>query len=207
MFTGIVAEIGRVVSILPGKLTVGAGLVLKGLELGASVAVNGACLTVISFDEKSFQVDLAPETERRSNLGQLKKGDPLNLERALGLGGELGGHLVQGHVDGTGNIVSIQPESSAAIFRFSAPPEIQRYLVEKGFIAIEGVSLTITGLGSEYFEVSVIDFTRRNTVLQYRKVGDSVNLEIDIMAKYAEKFMRPQPSRITPGFLAENGFG
>ena len=114
---------------------------------------------------------------------------------------------MQGHVDGTGQIGAIRPEGRAAIFRFNAPPEIQRYLVEKGFIAIEGISLTITGLGSDYFEVSVIDFTRRNTVLQYRRVGDSVNLEIDIMAKYAEKFMRPQPSsRITLGFLRENGF-
>lgn len=206
MFTGIVAEIGQVTSLLPGKLTVGAGKILKGLELGASVAVNGACLTVISFDDKSFQVDLAPETERRTNLGQLKKGDPVNLERALGLGGELGGHLVQGHIDGIGQISGIQPEDSAAIFRFSAPLEIMRYLVEKGFIAIEGISLTITGLGPQYFEVSVIDFTRRNSILQYRKVGDSVNLEIDIMAKYAEKFMRPQPSSISLSFLRENGF-
>ena len=207
MFTGIVTEIGQVVSILPGKLTVGGAAIMKGLELGASVAVNGACLTVTAFDDKSFQVDLAPETERRTNLGQLKKGDPLNLERALGLGGELGGHLVQGHVDGTGQISAIRPEGGAAIFRFTAPAEIQRYLVEKGFIAIDGISLTITGLGSDYFEVSVIDFTRRNTVLQYRQAGDSVNLEIDIMAKYAEKFMRQRPSsNITMGFLRENGF-
>ena len=133
MFTGIVAEIGQVVSILPGKLTIGGRTILKGLELGASVAVNGACLTVTTFDDKSFQVDIAPETERRTNLGQLKKGDPVNLERAMGLGGELGGHLVQGHIDGTGQLSSIRPESSAAIFRFSAPPEIMRYLVEKGF--------------------------------------------------------------------------
>jgi riboflavin synthase len=207
MFTGIVTEIGQVISILPGKLTVGGMAILKGLELGASVAVNGTCLTVTGFDDKSFQMDLAPETERRTNLGQLKKGDPLNLERALGLGGELGGHLVQGHIDGTGQIAAIRPEGGAAIFRFNSPPEIQRYLVEKGFIAIDGISLTITGLGSDFFEVSVIDFTRRNTVLQYRRVGDSANLEIDIMAKYAEKFMRQQPSSgVTMGFLRENGF-
>jgi riboflavin synthase len=206
MFTGIIAEIGTVISLLPGKLTVGAGSILKGLELGASVAVNGACLTVTAFDEKSFQVDLAPETERRTTLGQLKKGDPLNLERAMGLGGELGGHLVQGHVDGTGRITGIRPEGSAEIFRFNAPPEIMRYLVEKGFIAIEGVSLTITGLGADYFEVSVIEFTRLNTVLKNRRSGDAVNLEIDIMAKYAEKFMRQQSSGLSLGFLRENGF-
>jgi riboflavin synthase len=206
MFTGIVTEIGQVASILPGQLSVAANLILKRLELGASVAVNGTCLTVTSFNDRTFQVDIAPETERRTNLGQLKKGDPLNLEKALGLGGELGGHLVQGHIDGTGQLNSIRPEGSAAIFRFNAPPEIRRYLVVKGFIAVEGISLTITGLGADYFEVSVIDFTRRNTVLQYRRSGDSVNLEIDIMAKYAESFMRQQPSRITADFLHENGF-
>jgi riboflavin synthase len=206
MFTGIVTEIGQVDSLLPAQLSVAAKTVLKNLELGASVAVNGACLTVISFDQKSFQVGLAPETLRRTTLGDLKKGDPLNLERALGLGGELGGHLVQGHVDGTGRISAIRPEGSAAIFRFTTPPEIQRYLVEKGFIAIDGVSLTITGLGPDYFEVSVIDFTRRNTVLQYRRPGDAVNLEIDIMAKYAERFNQPRASNITPAFLRENGF-
>ena len=117
-----------------------------------------------------------------------------------------GGHLVQGHVDGTGNLISTRPEDSAFIFRFNAPPEIMRYLVEKGFIAIEGISLTITGLGPDYFEVSVIDFTYKHTGLQYRKNGDAVNLEIDIMAKYAEQFMRRQKSNITANFLQENGF-
>jgi riboflavin synthase len=208
MFTGIVAEVGQVISLLPGKLNVGASQILKNIELGASIAVNGACLTVTSFDSTSFQVDIAPETERRTTLGKLKKGDWVNLERPLGIGGELGGHLVQGHVDGTGTLISTRPEGSAAIFRFSAPKEIMHYLVEKGFIAIEGISLTITGLGADYFEVSVIDFTRKHTVLQYRKNGDSVNLEIDIMAKYAEQFMQRQsPSRINAGFLSENGFG
>jgi riboflavin synthase len=207
MFTGIVAEIGQVLAIFPGQLSVTAGTLLKGLMLGASVAVNGACLTVTRFDANSFQVDLAPETQRRTNLGELKKGDPVNLERAMGLGGEMGGHLVQGHIDGTGRLVNIRPEGSAAIFRFEAPPDIMYYLVEKGFIAIDGISLTITAVGHQYFEVSVIDFTRRNTVLQYRRSGDSVNLEIDIMAKYAEKFLRQTPvSRVTPAFLRENGF-
>jgi riboflavin synthase len=208
MFTGIVTEVGQVISLLPGKLSVSASQILKNVELGASIAVNGTCLTVTSFDANSFSVDIAPETQRRTTLGNLKKGDYVNLERALGLGGELGGHLVQGHVDGTGNLISTRPEGSAYIFRFNAPAAIMHYLVEKGFIAIEGISLTITGLGTDYFEVSVIDFTRKHTVLQYRKTGDAVNLEIDIMAKYAERFMQNQsPSRINTGFLAENGFG
>jgi riboflavin synthase len=207
MFTGIVTEVGQVISLLPGKLSVGASQIIKNVELGASIAVNGTCLTVTSFDANSFSVDIAPETQRRTTLGSLKKGDYVNLERALGLGGELGGHLVQGHVDGTGELVSTRPEGSAYIFRFKAPPAIMHYLVEKGFIAIEGISLTITALGADYFEVSVIDFTRKHSVLQYRKTGDAVNLEIDIMAKYAEQFMQHQStSRINTGFLAENGF-
>ncbi len=206
MFTGIVTEIGKVISLLPGKLTLGAAMIPRGLALGASVAVNGTCLTVTAFNDTSFEVDLAPETERRTNLRQLQKGDPVNLERALGLGGELGGHLVQGHIDGTARLIAIRPEGNAAIFRFSASPEIRRYLVEKGFVAVDGISLTIAGLGADYFEVSVIDFTRRNTVLQYRKAGDSVNLEIDIMAKYAEQFILKQPSRISVDFLQQNGF-
>jgi riboflavin synthase len=206
MFTGIVTEVGEVLSLLPGKLSIKAGAVLKGLELGASVAVNGACLTVTSFDDRSFQVDLAPETERRTNLGSLQKAQPVNLERAMALGGEIGGHLVQGHIDGVGKVVSVRPEGNARIFRFSAPPQIMYYLVEKGFIAIEGISLTVTALGSDYFEVSVIEFTFNNTVLQYRKAGDTVNLEIDIMAKYAERFTQKRPSQINSEFLRENGF-
>ncbi|HSW57870.1 MAG TPA: riboflavin synthase [Dehalococcoidales bacterium] len=206
MFTGIVGEIGTVLSLLPGKLSVGAQTILKGLTLGASVAVNGACLTVTAFDEKTFQVDLAPETERRTNLWQLRRGDPVNLERALGLGAELGGHLVQGHIDGTGKLLAVRPEGNASIFRFNAPPEIQRYLVEKGFIAVDGISLTVSAIGADYFEVSVISFSLRNTVLQYRKAGDTVNLEIDIMAKYAERLMAAQASRISMDFLRQNGF-
>jgi riboflavin synthase len=206
MFTGIVAEIGRVVSILPDQLSVNAGPVLKGIELGGSMAVNGACLTVTSFTADSFTVDLSPETVSRTSLGSLKPNDPVNLERPMLLGGELGGHLVQGHVDGTGRITAITPSGVSTIFRFEAPSEVMRYLVEKGFVAIDGISLTITTRAESYFEISVVEYSKTHTNLGTRKTGDQVNLEIDIMAKYAERFMQAQRSNLTIEFLQENGF-
>jgi riboflavin synthase len=206
MFTGIITELGRVGSIQNDRLVVLCSHILKGLELGASVAVNGACLTVTKFDSASFSVDLAPETIRRTNVGELKAGDPVNLERPLGLGGELGGHLVQGHVDDTGQLIGITAEGGATIFRFQAPPDIMRYIVEKSFIAIEGISLTISGLGTSDFQVSVVDYTKNHTNLIYHRIGDRVNLEVDIMAKYVERFMQTQRPPMTAEFLRANGF-
>jgi riboflavin synthase len=206
MFTGIVAEVGRVISILPDKLTVGAKQVLNGLALGGSVAVNGACLTATIITSDSFTVDLSPETTRRTNLGLLKAGDPVNLERPLGLGGELGGHLVQGHIDGTGKITAITPEGGATIFRFETQPEIMHYLVEKGFIAVEGISLTITSKLPGYFQVSVVNYSKSNTNLGLHKIGDVVNLEVDIMAKYVDDVMQTNRSSLTMEFLREHGF-
>ncbi len=206
MFTGIVAEVGHVISLLPGKLTVGASRVLKALELGGSMAVNGTCLTVTSFTASSFSVDLSPETLKRTNLGTLKIGDAVNLERPLGLGGELGGHLVQGHIDGTGTIIGITPQGDATIYRIEAPEEIMRYLVEKGFIAVDGISLTITQREASYFEVSIIEYTRQHTNLIFHRIRDQVNLEVDIMAKYVEQYLHGQSSRLTVEFLRENGF-
>ena len=206
MFTGIVTEVGRVISILPDKLSVGAVQVLKGLQIGGSVAVNGACLTVTGFSSDSFTVDLSPETIKRTNFTALKNGDPVNLERPLELGGELGGHLVQGHIDGTGEIIDITAEGGATIFQFEAPPEIMRYLVEKGFVAVEGISLTITVKENDSFQVSVVEYSKTHTNLISHKIGDLVNLEVDIMAKYAEQFTQAQRSRLTVDFLRENGF-
>ena len=206
MFTGIVVEVGHVISARTDKLVVGASLVLKELQLGGSVAVNGACLTVTCFDSGSFTIDLSPETLQRTNLGMLRNGEPVNLERPLGLGGELGGHLVQGHIDGTGKISGIFPEGGSTIFSFEAPQEIMRYLVEKGFIAVEGISLTVTGRSERDFRVSVVEYTRTHTNLQYHRIGDRVNLEVDIMAKYAEQFMRAQRSNLTVEFLKGSGF-
>jgi riboflavin synthase len=206
MFTGIVTEVGKILSLQPEKLVVAGSRILANVELGCSIAVNGACLTVTSFDAASFSVGLAAETLNRTNLGLLKNGSPVNLERALGLGGELGGHLVQGHVDGIGKITAMTPTGGSTIFRFQAPEEIMRYVVEKGFIAIEGISLTITSRETGYFQVSVVDYTRNNTNLKYHKIGDPVNLEVDIMAKYVERFMQDQRTNLTKAFLTENGF-
>ncbi len=197
---------GKIISLQTGKLTVGAVEVLKGLELGGSVGVNGACLTVIEFNPDSFSVDLSPETLKRTNLGILRAGDLVNLERPLGLGGELGGHLVQGHIDGTGRILGISLQGSSSIFQFEAPQDVMRYLVEKGFVAVEGISLTVTQIGSNSFEVSVLDYTRTHTNLSAHRIGDPVNLEVDIMAKYVEQYLRAQRPGITPEFLRDHGF-
>jgi riboflavin synthase len=206
MFTGIVEEVGRVVSAQHGKLSIAADRVLTGLELGSSIAVNGVCLTVTTLTKGGFSVDIMPETAKRSNLGQLSPGDRVNLERPLALGGALGGHLVQGHVDATGRVASLRREGEAVLATFEAPPEVMRYVVEKGFIAVDGVSLTVTDRDSDSFQVSLVTFTRQNTVLGERRVGDMVNLEVDIIAKYVEQFTQVRSGSLTEGFLKEHGF-
>ena len=206
MFTGIVQEVGRVISAQSGSLVIAADRVLKGMELGASIAVNGACLTVTRFNSSSFSVDVMPETLKRTNLGIISAGDVVNLERPMALGGELGGHLVQGHVDGTSRIAAITPAGDSLVMTFEAPPEIMRYVVEKGFIAVDGISLTIAERGTSYFRVSVVDYTRKYTNLGVRKVGDAVNLEVDIIAKYVEQFTQAGGKGITAEFLKEHGF-
>ena len=206
MFTGIVEEVGRVVTAGSGRLSIAAEAVLQGLELGGSIAVNGACLTVNHFDRQSFSVDVTEETLKRTNLGPLTPGAWVNLERPLVLGKPLGGHLVQGHVDGTGRVAGVLRKTGGAMFRFEAPPEIMRYLVEKGFIAVDGISLTIVGLDISSFRVAVVDFTERHTVLGRRRVGDMVNLEIDIIAKYVERLHQARSPGVTADFLQEHGF-
>lgn len=206
MFTGIIQETGSTVSTAAGKLTVAAGAVLQGMELGGSIAVNGVCLTVTAFDAKSFSVDVMPETLSRTNLGQLRRGDRVNLERPLSLGGELGGHLVQGHIDGAGKVAGIIPEGEALLMKFEASPEIMRYIVPKGFIAVDGASLTVTERDAKSFSVSIVEYTRRHTTLADRKIGDTVNLEVDIIGKYVAEFIQPQSTGITVEFLQEHGF-
>jgi riboflavin synthase len=206
MFTGIVEEVGSIVSIGPTVLTVAAAKALQGIQLGGSIAVNGACLTVTTFDSKSFSVNVMPETLQKTNLGLLKPGDKVNLERPMVLGGELGGHLVQGHIDGTGKVVSLVKEGGAVRIRFEAPIELLRYIVTKGFITVDGASLTVTGKDSHSFGVSIVDFTRRNTILADKKAGDTVNLEADIIGKYVAEFLKPQDKSITAEFLQEHGF-
>ncbi len=206
MFTGIIEEVGKVISSPPGKLTVSAKIVLQGTILGASIGVNGVCLTVTNLTANSFTVDVMAETLRRSNLGKLTSGSKVNLERPLALGGQLGGHLVQGHVDATGKVAAIVREDGATLIKIEAPIEVLRYVVEKGFIAVDGISLTVTGKNSDSFGVSIVDYTRKNTILADVKIGTVVNLEIDIIAKYVEQLTKPRSGNLSIEFLREHGF-
>ena len=187
MFTGIVEEVGRIKSRDPGKLFVEASIVLEDAKIGDSISVNGACLTVTSRNDESFAVDVVPETLRRTNLGELDAGDPVNLERSLPVNGRFGGHIVQGHVDATGTITDISPDGDAWLVTFEAPTSVMRYVVEKGFIAVDGTSLTVVKCETISFVVTIIPHTRENTVFAGRKVGDTVNLEVDLIAKYVER--------------------
>jgi len=205
VFTGIVEEVGRVTSAPAGKLVITASRVLKGMGLGGSIAVNGVCLTITNFNTNSFSVDIMPETLKRTNLGLLRAGDGVNLERPLALGGELGGHLVQGHIDDTGRVTSIIPDGET-IIRFEAPAEVMRYIVETGFIAVDGVSLTVVVKDASSFQVSVVAYTREYTTLGSRRVGDLVNLEVDVIAKYVERLSSAHRTGITVDFLQEHGF-
>jgi len=206
VFTGIIEEVGKVTLVRSGNLVITASDVLQGMELGGSINVNGVCLTIISLDTTSFSVDIMPETLERSNLGLLSAGDRVNLERPLSLGGRLGGHLVQGHVDATGRVASVRWNGEAMLVRFEAPPEVMYYVVEKGFIAVDGVSLTVVTKDSSSFQVSVVDYTRQHTTLGDRQVGDPVNLEVDIIAKYVEQLGQAHSTGITVDFLQEHGF-
>ena len=206
MFTGIVEEVGSVASVPTGSLVVAASQVLKEMKPGGSIAVNGVCLTVTDFNSKFFTVNVMPETLRRTNLGRLRSGDSVNLERPLALGGEVGGHLVQGHVDDTGRVAAMTGEVGAVLMRFEAPTEVMRYIVLKGFIAVDGVSLTVASRDTGSFWVSIVDYTRQHTLLGNQKVGDMVNLEVDIIAKYVEQLSQPRQTGITADFLQEHGF-
>lgn len=205
MFTGIIEEVGIVKSVRSGQIAIFATKVLEGTKLGDSLAVNGACLTVRALNASSFSVDVMPETLRRTNLGLLRPGARVNLERALVVGGRLGGHFVQGHVDATGRVVSLLPEAEAVIAKYAAPPEVMRYIVEKGFIAVDGVSLTVIGCDTTSFDVSLVSYSQENTILSSRRPGDLVNLEVDIIAKYVEQ-LKERRGGITTDFLAKHGF-
>ena len=192
MFSGIVEAIGQVRSVEPSgggrRITIAAPF--EDLALGESVCVSGVCLTVTASRSGSFEAELAPETIRRSTLGALRAGDAVNLERSVRLGDRLSGHLVFGHVDGTGRLESVTPEGDSALYRFTAPPEVARYLVEKGSVTVDGVSLTVFACSGERFTVAVIPHTAAVTTLGRRSAGAAVNLEADMIAKYVEKFVR-----------------
>jgi riboflavin synthase len=206
VFTGIIEEVGRVISAQPRRLVIAASKTLQNMNPGASIAVNGVCLTMTGLTADSFTADVMPETLRRSNLGLLKTGDAANLERPLAFGGQVGGHLVEGHVDDTGRLISSRREEDAVMIRFTAPSQVMRYLVGKGFVAVDGISLTIASLDETSFEVSTVDFTRQNTNLGNRRIGDVVNLEVDILAKYVERLVGKHQPGINADFLREHGF-
>lgn len=187
MFTGIIEEVGTVVTSGAGHLTVAASKVLESLKIGDSVNVNGVCLTVTARSEPGFSADVVPETLRRTNLGELEAGAPVNLERGALVGGRLDGHIVQGHVDGTGVVAAVTEEGEALMVGVDAPPDIMRYIVQKGFVAVDGTSLTVVDCSETRFTFTVIPITRQNTVLGSRSPGDRVNIEVDILAKYVER--------------------
>jgi riboflavin synthase len=212
MFTGIVEERGVVREIRQGsdsvRLTVGALKVLEDVKIGDSISTNGICLTVVSFTHNSFTVDVMPETMRRTGFSQLTTGSGVNLERALRLHDRLGGHVVNGHIDGTGKILNRWNEGNAVWFSVAAEKELLRYIVEKGSIALDGISLTVADVDERGFRVSIIPHTHHVTTLPDKNPGDLLNIECDVMAKYLEKLI-PQPkppSKITPEFLQKNGY-
>ena len=189
MFTGIVEEVGSVVRISENGMAIRAALVLEDLKIGDSISVNGACLTAVSQTGDGFAVDLSPETMRRTALGDLSPGSPVNLERALRASDRLGGHIVQGHVDGTGRVMSAKEEGDSIIFRVRTPKRLMPYVVEKGFIAVDGISLTVVKRGASSFTLAIIPYTLDNTNLKGLSTGVRVNLEADILAKYVENLL------------------
>ena len=187
MFTGIVEEVGSIAGASDTGLTISATTIMDDLRVSDSICVNGACLTVTDMGDSSFSVDTVPETLRRTNLGALKAGDPVNLERSMAAEGRFGGHIVQGHVDGTGRVLSVEREGDAHNFKFEAVDSIMRYVVEKGFVAVDGTSLTVVDCDYRTFSVTIVPYTWENTVFGIRRLGDAVNLEVDIIAKYVER--------------------
>lgn len=215
MFTGIVEEMGQVEGIQRGRqsaiLTIRAKTVLEGTKIGDSIAVNGVCLTVTTLSPDRFTADVMHETLDRSSLAQLKRGSTVNLERAMAADGRFGGHIVAGHIDGTGRVAEVRKDDNAIWYTIQAAPQVLRYIVEKGSIAVDGISLTVARVEDDRFAISAIPHTVAQTVLRDRKEGDLVNLETDIIGKYVEKLLRPAPEarasgEITLDFLARNGF-
>lgn len=217
MFTGIIEEVGILEEFSTGNgfgvMEIKCDEVLKETRIGDSIATNGVCLTVKEKSSNSFKAEVMGETLAKSNLGNLKVGDKLNLERALRLSDRLGGHIVSGHIDGVGTIVSIQEESNGTWFTISAPKEVLKYVIYKGSIGIDGISLTVAYVDDEVFKVSVIPHTLDNTILPHKKVNSKVNLECDLVGKYVEKLFgvkdekeETEKSNITMEFLRNNGF-
>lgn len=214
MFTGIVEELGNVENIKllteSAELTIKARKVLEGTIIGDSISVNGVCLTVIRLSSREFTVDVMAETVHKTNLAELKQGSPVNLERALQLQTRLGGHLVSGHVDGVGTITRINSVGIAKVYEINSPPSLLPYILPKGSVAIDGISLTVVKVTEEFFSVSLIPHTFSETTLGKKGNGDRVNLETDLIGKYVALFLaKPEDNKkssLTLDFLAQNGF-
>ncbi|MCC6174790.1 MAG: riboflavin synthase [Chloroflexi bacterium] len=199
MFTGLVEEVGEVRALERAagstRLSIRAHTARAGLALGDSVAVDGACLTVIALDPDGFWIGLSPETLQRTNLGERQVGDRVNLERSLQVGGRLGGHYVQGHVDGVGRVVETRPEGDSLRVWFTAPPDLMRYIVVKGYICLDGVSLTVTEKDRDRFGVALVAYTQTKITMPTKPVGSTVNIEVDVMAKYVESLLEGHVER------------
>ena len=212
MFTGIVEEMGILTQLVRGskeqRITISCSKILEDIHIGDSIAVNGVCLTVVTYDGKGFQADVMNETFLRSSLGELRHGSPVNLERAMAADGRFGGHIVSGHIDGTGLIKSIKKDGNAIWFEITASREITDGIVEKGSIAIDGISLTVAAVDNVSFKVSIIPHTLKETVLGVKKVGDTVNLETDVIGKYVKKLLESKTTKagLTKEMLLANGF-
>ncbi|MCC8029983.1 MAG: riboflavin synthase [Lachnospiraceae bacterium] len=228
MFTGLIEEVGVIQNIRRAQrscvLTIGCRDVLNGSAVGDSIAVNGVCLTVTSMGSHSYTADVMAETMNRSSLGRMSPGDCVNLERAVPAGGRFGGHIVSGHIDGTGTVQTVEQDDNAVWYTVSAAPDLLRYIVEKGSVAVDGISLTVAYVDDTCFKVSVIPHTQQVTALRSRRTGDIVNLECDIIGKYVERLLthphsenspenrkenragNRMESRVTEDFLRENGF-
>ena len=208
MFTGIIEETGKIKAITQNKITVEAKIVTEGTKLGDSIAVNGVCLTVTNLDRDSFDADISPETLKVTSLGNLRTGSCVNLERAVQVGSRLGGHIVSGHVDGLGKGKYVKKEGDFYNLAVELPLELSKYVVKKGSITIDGISLTVADINDNILNIAVIPHTFENTNLKNLKVGDFVNIETDILAKYVEKFLSTSDNRtgISMEFLAQHGF-
>jgi riboflavin synthase len=218
MFTGIVEELGKVISVKKSRvdyiLSLAAPFLAPGLNIGDSVAVNGICLTVTSKTGNSFAVDVMPETVKKTNLVRIKAGSTVNLERALTLSGRLGGHMVSGHVDGVGIIRSKTKKGNALLINIEAPESVTRYLIDRGSIAVDGISLTVMDIGVNLITISIIPHTAKVTTLGFKDKGDTVNLEADLIGKYVEKFLKSKEKEnvnsvngvISLDKLSESGF-
>lgn len=215
MFTGIIEELGSITAIEHGasccRMSISAELIMQDIALGDSIAVNGVCLTADAVQKGSFTADVMPQTLRMTSLAKLQRGSRVNLERAMAANGRFGGHMVSGHIDGTGSIKAVQQEGNALLMQIAAQPEIISQLVEKGSVAVDGISLTIAELGAESFTLSLIPHTLQRTVLLDKRPGDIVNLECDIIGKYVRRLLEQgaaqnRQSKVDINFLSRHGF-